>query len=179
MSKGRLGDFADDPNSVFVDVPANPRWILPLDLLLSSAAIVGGFLLAKHLGAGGWLATIVATIVGCVAGFKLSLFAKFRRIPRLTIQEFAEVRSAGSRALAVFRTVHPDLAQVGWSLVAQIPDGRVISVHGSNGGPSRMIQAVHVYAVPPDGAELHDVSVAAYPRTFYCQRLARSECITG
>lgn len=134
---------------------------------------------AKHWGAGGWLATVVATIIGCTAGFKISLFARFRRIPRLTIEEFDGVRRAGTRALSEYRSVHPDLAQAGWSLVARIPDVRIISVHGSNGGPSRMIQATHVYSVPRDGAELREVSVASYPRSSYCQRLARSGCING
>jgi hypothetical protein len=176
VSKRQLGDFADDPDSVFVDVPANPAWISILDLLLSCGAVVAAFLVAEHLGAGKLIAGIVAMLAACLVGFKVSLFAKFRRIPRLGLDEFDAVRQAGSRALAEFRRAHPDLSRVGWTLVASIAEGWAIAVRGNRGG--RIVEASHVYVVSRVDTIVREVSASSYPQSSWAQRLDRADCVT-
>jgi hypothetical protein len=170
MSRGRLGDFADDPRSIFVDLPQNPAWVTILDVLITAGALGGGYLAAGALGASRGVAILAAVVAACVFGLKLSLFFKLRQIPRLGVEEFDAIRGAGSRALAEFRAAHPELSQVGWSLVGSTPGAHVIAVYGAES--PRIIAAQQTYAVQRDGS-ISIASAASYPRTGYSQRLER------
>ncbi|MDC0749067.1 hypothetical protein [Polyangium mundeleinium] len=178
MSRGKLGEFADDPDSVFVDVPPNPAWIAWVDALIAGGAAVGTFFAAKHFGANGVLAAVLAALAAPLAGFKLSFFARHRRIPRLTVEEFDAARRAGSLALAEFRRANPEHTQVDWSLVASSSEGNVIGCMGSREGADRMARRglIVVYLVAADGA----IREVADPRLgSYSQRIGRSECVNA
>ncbi|MDI1476730.1 hypothetical protein [Polyangium sp. y55x31] len=175
MSRGKLGDFADDPDSIFVDVPPNPAWITLADVLIAGGAAVGTFFAAKHFGASGILATVLAALAAPLAGFKLSFFARHRRIPRLTAEEFDATRRAGSLALAEFRRAYPH-TQVHWSLIASSSEGNVIGCIGKREGAERIDPAiVGVYLVAADGA----IREVAHPLGSYSQRIERSECVNA
>ncbi|WP_136966834.1 hypothetical protein [Polyangium sorediatum] len=178
MSKGTRGDFADDPDSVFVDVPPGPAWITLADVLIAGGAAVGTFFAAKHFGASGLLATVLAALAVPLAGFKLSWFAHQRRIPRLTVEAFDAARRAGSLALAEFRRANPEHAQVDWSLVASSSEGNVIHCMGQREGADPMARGiVGFYLVAADGA-IREVA-DPHPRGRYAQRIVRSECVNA
>jgi len=176
MSRGKLGAFADDPDSVYVDVPPNPAWITLADVLITGGAAVGAFFAAKHFGASGILAAVLAALAVPLAGFKLSFFARHRRIPRLTVEAFDVARRAGSLALAEFRRANPD-TQVAWSWVASSSEGNVIHCMGQREGADRMGPViVGGYLVAADGA----IREVADPRLgSYSQRIVRSECVNA
>jgi len=176
MSRGELGDFADDPDSVFVDVPPNPTWITLTDLSISGVAVLATFITAKHFGARGVLATVLAVAMAPVAGFKLSFFARKWRTPRFNVDEFDAVRRAGSLALVQFRQANPEHAKVGWSLVASPPEGKVIGCMGRRDRrPPMDPVTVCVYLVSADGA-LCEESRVSHPLGGYSQRIRRCEC---
>lgn len=180
MSTGRLGDFADDPGSVFVDVPPNPRWIGLLDAGVTVSALAGSYVVARSFGASGTVAALAGVAGAAVFGFKLSVLARHRRVPRLTVADFDAIRAAGSRALAQLRAAQPELAEVGWSWITTAPDGWVIRLHGRKAASVlRTVDTTRTYLIPRDGGEPRELPAEAHPRSSYSQRVVRAACASG
>jgi len=161
----------DDPASIFVDVPRNPRWLTLADAMLSSAAAGAAYVGARRAGASSTTAVVAAVVAAVAVGGKLTVLGMARRTPHVSPDELDRIRAAGSHALAAFRAAHPDLERLSWSSVSMDEASCVIRVVGSRG---RHSVAVSVYAVCADGA-VREVAPEAHPRGGFSQQLERPE----
>ncbi len=169
MSKGTWGQFADDPDSIFIDEPM-PK--IGLHLLALAASAGGCYFAARHLGAGVPLALLLG-FVGYAVPTAIRLVVGHRRAkarPEFDGHVFDATRLAGTRALEEFRRAHPALPEVAWSLVGKREGSQVIRVIGQSG----MLEALtSTYAVAPDRSVVA-VANDAYPGTGYSQRHGRT-----
>lgn len=181
MSRGRVGDFADDPNSIFVDLRPNPAWVAWADFAMAALAASAGYAMARRLGAGTIVAAVVAAFAAVIFGFKLSIAFQLRSVPRFDLVEFDAIRSAGSRALESFRAAEPSRRAPGWSLVGTNEQARTIAVIATGDDP-RSLAITRVYEVPNDASQSpREVDAALHPRARTCQRIERplAETVTS
>jgi hypothetical protein len=168
VSKGTWGQFADDPDSIFIDEPM-PRFGR---VLLAMAVGAGGcYFAARHFGAGVPLALFMA-FVGYAVPTAINIVVVHRRQrarPEFNGHDFDAVRFAGTRALDEFRRAHPTLPQVAWSLVGTREESKVIRVIGAS---TALEESTSTYVVAPDGS-IVAVANDAYPGTGYSQRHVR------
>lgn len=123
MSKGVFGQYADDPQWVFIawePVPG-PRWRAVLAVLLG---LVAGALVGSVTTGSTRVILSLATMVFVT----LPLWPRGSLPVAPTVGQFDAMRLAGTQALAAFKTTHPELIRAGWYVAQASPDGSFVLV---------------------------------------------------
>lgn len=123
MSKGVFGQYADDPQWVFIawePVPG-PRWraVLAVLLGLAAATLVGSVTTGS---------TRVILSLATLVFVTLPLWPRGSTPETPTLEQFDAMRKAGSLALTTFRAAHPEVIRASWYVKASRADGSFVIV---------------------------------------------------